>query len=183
MMGRAMAKVIVMDDYRNQQVLRAGFSHWRRKFTEHFNARTRLSDLGAATLSQLAEPGDGGSAALYGLIMGFLGYGPEVTFEALDSRRQSYVLDIQLFMVDQIRFEMMFRLGWLDGFIGNRFPLFEMVVDFERIGLTCQSHPPQLARNHPEYTNYRFLIDCDKQVFIRRMLPLALETFKNANGL
>ena len=178
-----MAKVIVMDDYRNLQALRAGFSQWHRRFNGHFNARTCLSDLGPSTLSRLAEPGDDSTAALYSLIMGFLGYGTDEAFESLDSRKQSNILDIELFMVDQIRFEMMYRLGWLDCFIGNRFPLFEMVVGFERIKLACQNRPPQLAKVHPGYETYRLLIDSDKQVFIRRMLPLALETFKNANGL
>jgi hypothetical protein len=182
-MRQAMAKVIAIDDYRNLQALRAGYSQWRRKFDEEFNARTRLSELGPATLSCLAEPGDDSTAALHALIIGFLGYGLHDTFDSLDSRSQSYILDIHLLMVDQIRFEMMFRLGWLDYFIGNRFPLFEMVTEFERITLACKTHPPQLAKAHPGYKTYRHLIDSDKQVFIRRMLSLALETFKKANRL
>jgi hypothetical protein len=182
-MGQAMAKIIALGDYRNLQALRAGYSQWRRKFDEEFNARTRLSELGPATLSCLAEPGDDSTAVLYALIIGFIGHGFHDTFESLDSRNQGYVLDIHLFMVDQIRFEMMFRLGWLDNFIGNRFPLFEMVTEFERIKLACQTHPPQLAKAHPDYKTYRLLIDSDKQVFIRRMVSLALETFKKANRL
>jgi hypothetical protein len=178
-----MAKVIPMDDYRNFRALRAGYSHWRRKFNEAFDARTNLSQLGPATLSYLAEPGDRSAAALYALILGFLGYGLHDTFESLDSHSQSHVLDIHLFMVDQVRFEMMFRLGWLDYFIANRVPLFEMVMEFDRIKLACQTHPPRLARDHPDYETYCSLIDRDKQVLIRRMLPLALETFKKVNRL
>jgi hypothetical protein len=181
-MGQAMAKVIPLDDYRNSQAFRAGYSQWRRKFNAPFSARTRLSDIGPATLSHLADAGEESTAALYALIIGFL-YGRHATFETLDSRRQGNVLDIHLFLLDQIRFEMMYRLGWLDDFIGNRFPLFEMVVEFQRIKLTCQKHPPKLAKSHPDFDAYCLLIDRDKQVFIRRMLPLAMEAFNKANGL
>jgi hypothetical protein len=178
-----MAKIIPLADYRNLRALRAGYNHWRRRFNEAFDARTSIVELGPATLSYLAEPGDRSTAALYALILGFLGYGLRSTFESLDSQSQSHVLDIHLFMVDQIRFEMMFRLGWLGYFIGNRFPLFEMVTDFDRVKLACQANPPQLATDHPDYRTYRALIDRDKQVFIRRKLSLALETFKKVNGL
>jgi hypothetical protein len=178
-----MAKIIPIADYRNMQVLRAGYSHWRRRFSEAFDARTSIRDLGPATLSYLAEPGDHSTAALYALILGFLGHGPGDTFESLDPQSQSHILDIHLFVVDQIRFEMMFRLGWLGYFIGNRFPLFEMVTDFDRVKLACQTNPPQLAKDHPDFRTYCALIDRDKQVFIRRKLSLALETFKTVNGL
>ena len=178
-----MAKIIPIDSYREIQALRAGYSHWRLKFNESFDVHTGLSELRPATLCRLAEPGDESSAALYGLIIGFLGYGQSITFELLDSKIQSHVLDIHLFLADQIRFEIMFRLGWLDFFIGNQFSIFEMVRKYERIKKTCQEHPPQLSKEHPDYGDYRFLIDRDKQVFIRRMLSSALSAFKLANHL
>ena len=178
-----MAKLIALNDYRNSRAFVAGYSQWRRKFNEPFNAGTRLSDIRPVTLNRLAEPGEDSAAALYALIIGFLGYGRDAAFESLDSRRQSIVLDIHLFLLDQIRFEMMFRLGWLDVFVGNRFPLFDMVTDFHRIRLACQKCPPQLAKGHPGYGAYHPLVDKDKQVYIRRLLPLALESFKKKNKL
>jgi hypothetical protein len=181
--GQAMVKVIALGDYRNSRAFVAGYSQWRRKFNEPFYAGTRLSDIRPATLNRLAEPGDDSSAALFALIIGFLGFGRDATFESLDSRSQSMVLDINLFMLDQIRFEMMFRLGWLDVFVGNRFPFFDMVIEFQRIKQACQKCPPQLAKGHPGYDAYHLLIDRDKQVYIRRMLPLAMEAFKRAYKL
>jgi len=178
-----MAKIIPIDDYRDLHALRAGYNHWRYKFNEDFDVRTGLSELSPATLGRLAEPGDDSTTALYALIIGFLGYGQSETFESLDSQIQSYILDLHLFMADQIRFEMMYRLGWLDEFIGNQFSLFEMVKKFERVKRACRDHPPQLAKDHPDYGDYQLLIDRDKQVFIRRMLSSALEAFKAANNL
>jgi hypothetical protein len=178
-----MAKIIPSDEYRDLHALRAGYSHWRNFFNDDFNARTGLSELCPATLGRLAEPGDDSTTALYSLIIGFLGLGQAETFESLDSQLQSYVLDIHLFMADQIRFEMMYRLGWLDQFIGNRFALFEMVKQFKHVKQACQKMPPQLAKDHPGFNDYRSLIDRDKQVFIRRMLSSAIEAFKSANNL
>lgn len=178
-----MAKVIALDGYRNSQAFLAGYSQWRRKFNEPLSAGTRLSTLGSATLSRLAEPGEDSTGVLYGLIIGFLGWGRHAAFDSLESHRQSKVLDIHLFILDQIRFEMMFRLGWLGEFIGNRFALFDMVVEFQRIRQACQKCPPQLAKGHPDYEAFSLLIDREKQVFIRRMMPLALEVFKKTNGL
>jgi hypothetical protein len=178
-----MAKIIALDDYRNLQAFRAGYNRWCGTFKEPFTPGTRLSDIGPATLIRLAEPGEDCTAVLYALIIGFLGLGRHAAFESLDSRTQSTVLDIHLFLLDQVRFEMMFRLGWLDDNIGNRYPLFEMVIEFPRIKQACQKRPPNLAKGHPDYEAYCVLIDRDKQVFIRRMLPLALEAFEKANGL
>jgi len=179
--GGIMAKIIPIDEYRDLHAVRAGFGLWRHFFNEDFNARTGLSELSPGTLGRLAEPGDDSTTALYSLIIGFLGLGQSETFESLDSHIQSYVLDIHLFMADQIRFEIMYRLGWLDQFIGNRFTLYEMVKQFERVKQACQEQPPQLARDHRGYNDYRLLIDRDKQVFIRRMLFSALEAFKTTN--
>lgn len=178
-----MAKIIPIDEYRDMQALHAGYSLWRHQFSEDFNAGTGLAELSPTTLGRLAEPGDDSTKVLCSLIIGFLGYGRSETFETLPSQYQSYVLDIYLFLADQIRFEMMYRLGWLRQFVGNQFSLFDMVRKFEHIKRACQQDPPQLAKDHPGYSEYRDLIDRDKQVFIRRMLASALQTFKAVNKL
>ena len=178
-----MVKVISLNDYRDATALRAGFGHWERKFGERFEARTGLAELSPLALSRLAEPGDESAALLYSLIIGFLGYAPSETFESLDSEIQSHVLEIYLFLSDQIRFEMMHRLGWLDRFEGNRFTLFEIVRNYERVKQACQDQLPQLAKDHPRWSEYRLLIDRDQQVFIRRMLTDALAAFKVAHDL
>jgi len=178
-----LAKIIPLDEYRDSAALRAGFGHWSRRYKESFDARTGLSELSPATLCRLAEPGEESNTSLYALIIGFLGYGPAETFESLNSKIQSYILDIHLFMADQFRFEMMYRLGWLDRFIGNQFSLFEMVKKFEDVRQACKEQPPQLAKDHPGWSEYRLLIDRDQQVFIRRMLTIAVAAFKTTFNL
>ena len=178
-----MAKVIVLNEYRDATALRAGFGPWERTFGERFGADTGLADLSNLTLSRLAEPGDESAALLYSLIIGFLGYGQSETFDSLDSEKQGYVLEVHLFISDQLRFEMMHRLGWLDLFAGHQFTLFEIVRDYERVKQVCQEQLPQLVKDHPGWSEYRLLVDRDRQVFIRRMLTDALAAFKAAYDL
>jgi hypothetical protein len=96
---------------------------------------------------------------------------------------QNHILDIHLFISDQIRFEMMFRLGWLERFVGNHASLFEMVTAFVRVHKRCRDRPPLLAKDHADYEAYAELIERDQQVFIRRMMIPALEEFKKTHKL
>ena len=176
-----MAKVIRLDEYRETAALRAGSDQWLKK---NANAtRTSLCELNPATLLWLAEAGDGSAATFNALIIGFLGYRPSERFDTLDSQTQSHVLDIHLFMADQIRFEIMHRLGWLECLDSNRFSLFEMVSRFAEVKQVCQAHPPRLAKDHPRWSEYQRLVDRDQQVFIRRMLTSALAVFKARHNL
>ena len=114
-----MAKIIPLAEYKEQVALRAVGRYWDSLFEEPFDARIRLSDLRPKTLFYLAEPGDESSSTLYALIIGLFGFDETTTFKSLDSKMQNHILDIHLFISDQIRFEMMFRLGWLERFVGN----------------------------------------------------------------
>ena len=116
--------------------------------------------------------------AYYELIMGILDLGPADGFHYLDNHNQMRVVDIHLFLADQLRFEMMRRLEWLLSFEGSKYSLFEMVQEFDRIKIYCREKPPDLARSNANYSEYTHLTHGDKEVFIRRMLQEALDTFK-----
>ncbi len=176
-----MAEIVKLANYRSQVRLRDGYAIWHQRFHGQFNARTCLKDLSASTLCRLAEPGDESADALYGMIIGFLGYG-QTLFNALNAKIQSRVIDIHLFVADHIRFEMMARLEWLMQYKGNQYPFFEMVRRWEQVKAFDKQNPPMLSENHPDYPHYAELIPRDQQVFIRRLLPAALEAFKKANG-
>lgn len=177
-----MAEIVQLAEYKSKGLLRSGFALWRKRFEDRFDAHTRLKDLNAVTLSQLAEPGDDSAALIYGLIIGFMGYG-EVSFDSLDATRQSLIIDRHFFLADHIRFEMMTRLGWLSRSTASQFSLFEMVRQWTQVKGAFQHNQPLLAADHPDYSTYQSLIERDQQVFIRRMLPDALDAFKKANNL
>jgi hypothetical protein len=110
--------------------------------------------------------------------MGILDLGKAPKFYYLDKEKQMRIVDIHLFLADQSRFEIMRRMGWLDSFASEKYSLIEMVQAYEKISTFCNNNPPELAGSHPDYNTYRALTQLDRETFIRRMIPKALETFK-----
>jgi hypothetical protein len=92
------------------------------------------------------------------------------------------VVDIHLMLADQVRFEMMRRLGWLKSLPLARYSLVEIVQQFESLKQQARQNPPELIDTHPEYNAYLQLAGGDKEVFIRRMLRDAIEAFKKQLG-
>jgi hypothetical protein len=173
-----MTKVVDLKTYRLQAQEKRGFGPWQKRFSESYDSRTRLSDLSDKTLYYLSQPGENSSNAYYELIMGILDLGSAVEFHYLDNHDQMRVVDIHLFLADQLRFEMMRRLDWIQSFAGRNYSLLEMVQEFDTLKNSCREHPPDLARSNTNYSEYSHLTDGDKEVFIRRMLQEALDSFK-----
>ena len=173
-----MAEVVHLSEYRQRSVIQAGFKYWRSCFKEDFDARTRLNDLSPAVLCSLAGPAEVSAEYFYALIIGLLGYGEADSFETLDNKAQIQVVDIHLFLADQVRFEMMRRLGWLARYSATQYRIVEIVMQFDHIRTLFQQDPPSLAATHIGYAEYQQLVPQDQQVFIRRMLPSVLEAFK-----
>lgn len=173
-----MANVVNLHAYRTRAVEKRAFGPWRKRFGELFSQITRLADLSSKTLYFLAHPGEEHAVALYEFIMGVLDFGAASKFYYLEKKKQMTVMNIHLFLADQIRFEMMRRLGWIDSFPCMRYSLLEMVQLFERIKTLCNNNQPKLAESHPDFTSYSKLTRADQEVFIRRMLPEALDTYK-----
>jgi len=176
-----MAQIVSLSEYREQSLVQAGFRFWHRCFEDTFDARTRLNDLSPPVLCALAQPADQSADYYYALILGLLGHGDADDFKDLDNQDQMRVVDIHLFLADQVRFEMMRRLGWLSRYSATQYQLVDMVLRFEQIRNLFHQDPPVLAATHPEYAKYQTLIAQDQQVFIRRLLPSALDEFKRIN--
>ena len=75
------------------------------------------------------------SMAYYEMIMGVLDFGPATKFNYLASEQQMRVVDIHLFLADQLRFEMMRRLTWLDTLFCQKISLVEMIQDFDAVNV------------------------------------------------
>jgi hypothetical protein len=110
--------------------------------------------------------------------MGILDLGTASKFHYLGNRDQMRVVDIHLFLADQMRFEMMRRLEWIRSYEGGQYSLLDMVQGFEKVKTRCRQHPPILSESNSDYATYTELTSGDKDVFIRRMLQEALEAFK-----
>ena len=111
--------------------------------------------------------------------MGVLDLGPATKFNYLASEQQMRVVDIHLFLAEQMRFEMMRRLKWLAALPCQESSIIAMVQTYEQMRTKCRDNPPGLAPSHPGSEAYRQLATRDKEVFIRQLLREALEEFQN----
>jgi hypothetical protein len=173
-----MTKILNFQAYQIRALKQRSFGPWYERFGESYGERTRLSDLSEKTLYLLSLPGESSATAFYELIMGILGFGKAAKFYYLDKEEQMRVVDIHLFLADQSRFEIMRRMGWIDSFASEKYSLLKMVQTFEEVSPFCINNPPELAVSHPDYNTYNVLTQSDRETFIRRMIPQALETFK-----
>lgn len=177
-----MAQVVKLSQYREQTAVRRGYAQWRKRFKDDFSRDTRVMDLKDATLLSLARPGEDTTALLHTLILGFSGYPQNALFEALEPQVQMRLLDIYFFLSDQLHFEMMFRLDWVSSFAGRTLPLYQMVTAYSKAVEACRQNPPLLCSKHRDYGTFKKLIEREKQVFVRRLLPKALEAFEKRCG-
>jgi hypothetical protein len=173
-----MTKVVDLHHYRTKVVEQRAFGPWQKRFGEAYDANTCLSDLTDKTLYFLAQPGEDSSMAYYEMIMGVLDFGPATKFNYLASEQQMRVVDIHLFLADQMRFEMMRRLQWLEALPCQNSTMISMVQTYEQMRKRFKDNPPGLAPSHPGHEAYQKLAIRDKEVFIRQMLREALEEFE-----
>jgi hypothetical protein len=173
-----MGKIVDLTSYRNRALEERVFAPWRKRFSEAFSGNVYLSDLSDPTLMQLAQPGEEGAIAYYELVMAVLGLGEGIKFYYLDKGEQLRVVDIHLFLADQVRFELMRRLGWVERYPGLDVPIVAMVTDFERLRQAAGTSPPTLAPGRADFDQYQRLTPRERESFIRRLLPGALEAFR-----
>jgi hypothetical protein len=172
-----MDKIVDLQSYRTKALEQKAYSHWGKRFRESFSLNTRLSDLSNKTTFLLATPGENSSQAFYELIMGILDLGEATKFYYLPNQEQMRVVDIHLFLADQVRFEMMRRLSWLESVPSGEYRLVDIVLNFDAVRTKCRGIPPTLVTTHPEYSLFAPLTPGDKEVFIRRKLQQALDVF------
>ncbi len=173
-----MSKVVDLQAYRAKSVEQRSFRLWCERFGEPYGIQTKLANLSDRALYFLALPGEQTAVAFYELIMGILGFGEAPRFYYLPNTDQMMIVDIHLFVADQVRLEMMRRLGWLTSFASEKYTLFEIVQAFEKIKARCRGKPPKLSEARPDFDLYNTLMRGDKEVFLRRKLREALEAFR-----
>lgn len=173
-----MAKILDMNEKRQHLTAKRGFDGWNRRFCEPFDENTRLVDLGDETLAKLIQPGEDSSMAIYEFIMGVQGLGTGTRFHFLENLDKMALMDITLFFLDQLRFEAMRRLGWVEESRTSRIPLVDLVTQFQTRFSADRHKTPALSPSHPRYEQYQQTFEGDRAAFIRRLTPEALEIFK-----
>jgi len=77
-----------------------------------------------------------------------------------------------------VRFEVMRRLGWVEEAPQQDAPIVELVRLAWKEGSSFSRETPRLSPRHPGYEAYRKLALRDQVVFIRRLVPAAVENFR-----
>lgn len=172
-----MAKIVNIKEYRTRVIEDKAFGHWNRRFGESYGETTKVSDLSDKCIYLLALSGDESTTAYYELIMGIFDLGKASEFSFLNKKNQLRVIDIHLFLADQVRFEMMRRLKWIKNLPSEGYTLIEMVRSFDKVDAVCRDAPPLLSETHRAYNYYKELTARDKEAFIRLIIPRAIEVF------
>jgi len=172
-----MTEVVQLESFRRRQAATRGFRSWSKRFGEKLDEQTKLSDLSDGTLLFLISPGEQNIFALYDLVMGVKNLGTASDFFNLDKPSKMEVIDISIHLLDQLRFECMRRLNWLESGYEQSVPIIDIVNQYPLTKLTGPASIPPLNQSHSKYQTYGKLADLEKETFIRKQIPQAIEEF------
>jgi len=170
-----MSRVIDLEKGRLRLLSKQGYRNWTAQFNEAFYLETRISQISLQTLSRLARGKDEGTFYLYDLIMRIQGLGSGFEFDVLETKHKIAVIDRYLFILDQLRFECMKRLGWIVDYPGEECALVEIVTRYDELVPDLKVKSPTLSRNHPDYEKYCAMNALARETLIRKLIPQTLE--------
>jgi hypothetical protein len=175
------AEIIDLERFRSKIAADQGFRSWLARFQEQFGPDTRMHDLSPSTLLYLATPGEENLYVFFDLVMGAQGLGGSVRFrlDDLDNDVKMKIMDTAFALVDRVRFEVMRRLGWVAPEPDADAPIIELVRRAWRQGAKFGQEAPALAPDYPDYPAYARLNPMDRVVFLRRLIPRAVVTFRD----
>ncbi len=173
-----MTEIVRLEDFKTKTLEKRVSALWKKRFGEDFSHETGLSDISDKSLLFLCRPGETSAQVFYELVMGVLKLGGVAGFSCLKQEDQLYVMEIHLFLSDLCRFEMMHRLGWIKPVGPCGKSLVELIRHYGEIRNYCRQNPPRLSEDHPDYHIYKNLHERDREGFIRRLLPAALDIFQ-----
>lgn len=173
-----MAEILDLQEQRRRLNAKRGFAAWSRRFAEAFDENTSVKTLSDPTLRRLIQGGDDSSILLHELIMGIMRLEKGATFHDLESQLKLEVMDIAFFLLDQLRFEVMRRLSWVEASPFFDIPILTLVEGFADIYAPERNHTPELLPSHPRFQEYLEAFVSDRSVFVRKLVPEALEVFQ-----
>ena len=172
-----MGQLVNIQDFKMNRAVDRARNLWRRRFSDKLDVQTRLADLSDATLATLAYLGEDVTNLLYDLVVVVLDIGHNRRFDDLDSEQKMRVMDVALFLIDQIRWECLRRIDWISGFPAEEYPLIDLILDYEPIKAQFDPPYPQLNETHPRYQEFITRRELDGEAMIRSMIPAALAAF------
>ena len=172
-----MGRLLYISECRRRIAAKKGFSPWVRRFGISFDDNTSIRLLDNPVIKYMVQGNEGSSSAFYELIMGIEGLGLAPGFHYLDSQSKMDVTDVTLFLLDLVRFEAMYRLGWLDDYPLLKVPLLDLIQTFHEKFAAVRHNSPALSSAHPLYEEYVAEFEGDRHAFIRKLIPEAIKVF------
>ena len=172
-----MARVLDINEGKRRLAAKKGFDPWSRRFRTSLDEDTTIRQLDNLVIKYLVQGGEDSAMALYELIMGIKGLGSGARFHYLDSASKMGVTDITLFLLDLIRFEAMYRLGWLENYTFLELPLVDLIQSFKPQFSAPGITSPALSAAHPLYQEYLAEFEGDRNSFVRKLIPEAIKAF------
>lgn len=172
-----MGELIDLESLRRRKAADQAFSRWMRRVGHQPGPDTKLSDLPDRVLADLADLGSEATLALYDLVLGVRGWGAGERFHYLEAKPKVEALDSFLFVADQVRFELMRRLDWVEGVVSEHYPLVDLALHFDRIQTEFEPSTPQLTTAYPRYVEVRDRLRIEPAAVVRSLIPQALKAF------
>jgi hypothetical protein len=169
-----MSEIVDIEKARLEMRAKKGFRNWTNRFDCCFGTSTLMKNIPDRALAFLAEGSPKSSFYYYDLIINLKDMGSGFSFNELEPAEKMAVIDIHLFILDRVRYEYMKRLGWLDYYPGEEYPVVELVINFNDMAPNILAKPAVLSQSHPCYMEYISKNLFEKEEIIRKLIPEAL---------
>ncbi len=167
-----MAHIISFEEEKNRLIARTAFEPWMRKFKVELTHRTSISDLNNEIIKFLITGAQSPMYLIQNLIIKTLYFNkPLKNIKDVPQKSRVEIVNIAVFLLDQIRFEAMYRLNWIEHFDTRKIPIIELIMEFDKKYSSYQYLTPALLPDHPKYEEYINTFDADRKNFIRRLIP------------
>ena len=173
-------KVVSIKLYVLRRAAENGFAEWRKLFRtfNKLDENTRWSDLPDWLLLFLCEESRESQLTMYELLMGSLGLGKGDEFESLTGDSITNLLNIYFFLTDQIRFECMRRLEWIEKVPLAEKSIIETIMDLKSGKYPYCIDPPAPGETHPCYKEDHESSGVDRASLVRQYIPDAINAFR-----
>ena len=170
------AEVLDLQGFRLARAVAQARDFFKARLDLSLTEKTSLADLPDSAIAFLVDTQPAQTEFLHQFIIRVLGMGRGVGFEYLEGEAKMQVLDVYLFLLDQLRFECLYRLKWLSSFPARDCPLVLMIVSPATV--KAEAGQPVLSADHPDYQEYMTRREVDGEVVIRRLIADAVAAFK-----
>ena len=173
-----MAQLISIIDFKRNRMAGKAFAHWEKRLGYQPEPSEKISHLPDKVVFCLAELGHEATLALYDLVMGVRDLGPAEKFHYLGSQDKVKALDAFLFVLDQVRFDLMQRLGWVHSLAADLYPLVDLASRNQEIKEEFSPTVPLLAKSFQREKGLWDRPGVEQDPLVRSLIPEALEVFK-----